>query len=182
MIHLDHNRPSVFNLNTEPPTMVLKNNPVIDPNVIDQFMKTKKRLKEHHMFSYSGKITPNISFIRDIASGLLDIYHFDHNKSVRYMDFIRYVMDDQKKPVDSGLAWHCENDNYPNLTSVLFYLHKDNTIKNGNLRYIDNHNVKKTIEINSGKTIIMDGGVMHKPEKPTGSGRRDLIIVSFRNL
>jgi len=181
MIHLDH-RPSVFNLNTEFPTIVLKNHPVIDPMVIDSFMKKKKSLKEHHMLSYSEKITPNISFIKDIASGLLDMYNFDHNKSIWYMDVIRYQLDGQIKPVDSGLAWHCENDNYPNLTSVLFYLHKDNTIKNGNLRYIDNHNVKKTIEINSGTTIIMDGGVMHKPEKPTGSGRRDLIIVSFRNL
>ena len=181
MIHLD-DRPSVFNLNTEYPTIVLKNHPVIDPNTIEQFMKKKKGLKEHHMYGCSEKPTPNISFIRDIASGLLDMYDFDHNKKICYMDFIRYELDDQKKPVDSGLAWHCENDNYADLITVLFYLHKDNTIENGNLRYIDNHNIKQTIEINSGTTIIMDGGVMHKPEKPTGSGRRDLIIVSFRNL
>jgi hypothetical protein len=182
MIHLDHNRPSVFNLNTEYPTVVLKNHPVMDPNVIDPFMKKKKCLKEHHMFSYSGKITPNISFIKDIASNLLDMYNFDHNKSIWYMDLIRYELDDQIKPVESGLAWHYENDNYPNLITVLFYLHKDDTINNGNLRYIDNCNVKQTIEINSGTTIIMDGKVMHKPENPTGSGRRDLIIVSFKKL
>jgi hypothetical protein len=182
MIHLDHNRPSVFNLDTEFPTIVLKNHPVIDPNVIDPFMKKKNCLKEHHMISYSERITPNISFIRDIASGLLDMYHFNHNKSIWYIDFIRYELDNQKKPVDSGLAWHCENDNYANLITVIFYLHKDNTIKDGNLRYIDYHNVKQTIEINSGTIIIMDGEVMHKPENPTGSGRRDLITISFKKL
>ena len=96
MIHLD-NRQSIFNLNTEYPTIVLKNYPINDPNVIDQFMK-EKCLREHHISSYSKKITPHISFIKDIASNLLDMYHFDHCKSIWYMDLIRYELNNESKP------------------------------------------------------------------------------------
>ena len=96
------------------------------------------------------------------------------------MDVIRYDLDNETKGVSSGLAWHCENDNYDNLISVLFYLHIDDTIKDGNLRYKDKDNVKQIIQIKSGTTIIMDGEVPHKPQNPYGTGKRDLIIVSFK--
>ena len=66
------------------------------------------------------------------------------------------------------------------MITVLFYLHIDDTIKDGNLRYKDKDNVKQTIKIKSGTTIIMDGEVLHKPQNPYGTGKRDLIIVSFK--
>ena len=95
------------------------------------------------------------------------------------MDVIRYNLSDDTKPVSSGLAWHCENDNYPNLITVLLYLRVDKDIKGGNLGYIDSHGIKQTIMIDAGTIIIMDGNVVHKPDNPLGSGKRDLIAVSF---
>ena len=60
------------------------------------------------------------------------------------------------------------------------YVRLDDTIIDGNLRYKDKDNKKQVIKIQSGMTIIMDGDVPHKPQDPYGTGRRDLIIVSFQ--
>ena len=37
------------------------------------------------------------------------------------MDVIRYNLNNDIKGIDSGLAWHCENDNYPNVITLLSY-------------------------------------------------------------
>jgi len=39
--------------------------------------------------------------------------------------------------------------------------------------------VKQVLPLKSGLTVIMDGNVTHKPQVPYGTGKRDLIIVSF---
>ena len=102
-----------------------------------------------------------------------------HNKDKWYMDVVRYKLENETKRIKSGLAWHVENDNYPNVITVLMYLRLDKDVIDGNLRYKDKHNVKKVLEICSGTTVIMDGNVPHKPQDPYGSGLRDLIIISF---
>ena len=96
-----------------------------------------------------------------------------------YMDVIRYNLNDDQKRVKSGLAWHCENDNYPNVITVLHYLRLDEGLVDGNLRYKDNKGTKCVLPIVSGTTVIMDGQVPHKPQDPYGSGIRDVVIVSF---
>jgi len=103
-----------------------------------------------------------------------------HNPDRWYMDVIRYNLQNEEKRVKSGLAWHVENDNYPNVITVLMYLRLDEGIIDGNLRYKDKENVKKVLEIKGGATVIMDGNVPHKPQDPYGTGKRDLIIVSFK--
>ena len=95
------------------------------------------------------------------------------------MDIIRYKLKDVTKRVKSGLAWHCENDNYPNVITVLMYLTIDSGIKDGNIRYKDKNNIKKVLNVKSGTTVIMDGKVPHKPQDPYGTGYRDLVIISF---
>ena len=104
---------------------------------------------------------------------------FKHNREKWYMDVIRYSLENDVKRVESGLAWHCENDNYPNVITVLMYLRIDDGIKDGNIRYKDKNDVKYVLPLKSGTTVIMDGNVPHKPQDPYGSGKRDLIIVSF---
>jgi len=102
-----------------------------------------------------------------------------HNKSIWYMDLVRYKLN-YSGPIDSGLVWHNENMNFPDLITVLCYLRKDESIKDGNLLYRDKDNNEKKINISSGTTIIMDGRVEHLPEEVNGKGQRDLIIVSFK--
>ena len=178
MIHLDK-RYSMFKLNTNYNTIVFTNINIIDPSIMNYFVKDEFVKREHYEYYYKEKSHDNIMFIRDIISNFLEMYGFNHNKDIWYMDIIRYNLNNETKPIDSGLAWHCENDNYPNLITVLMYLRVDEGIKNGNLGYIDSSNIKQTIKINTGTIIIMDGRVKHKPENPIGTGKRDLISISF---
>jgi|TARA_R110001592_G_C12747229_1_gene711571 hypothetical protein len=170
-------------LDTKFPTIVFKDFPLIEPSVIKQIMGDENIKLNHIDYYYREKKTDMIIlFVRDIASGFLDMHDFNHHKDIWYMDCIQYKLDNETKPIKSGLAWHCENDNYPNLITVLLYLRKDEGVKEGNLRYKNSNNQKCSIEIYSGTTIIMDGKVPHKPQDPYGTGRRDLIIVSFRKM
>mgnify|MGYP001158302225 CR=1 FL=1 len=170
-------------LDSKYPTIIFNDFPLIDPIIIEQIMGDgDKKLNRSDYFYRDKKIDLITLFVRDIASGFLDMYDFNHYKDIWYMDCIQYKLDNEIKPVKSGLAWHCENDNYPNLITVLLYLRKDEGVKDGNLKYKNKNNQKCSIEINSGTTIIMDGRVPHKPEDPYGTGRRDLIIVSFHKM
>jgi len=183
MIHLD-NRRSMFKLDTLYDTKVFRNYGIVDPSTIEKIVKDKTVKREHYDFSYQtiDLNTPTIDFIRTITSDFLDMFNYNHKKQVWYMDVIRYNLSDDTEPVSSGLAWHCENDNsffYPNLITVLLYVRVDKDIKNKDLGYIDSHGIEQTIMIDEGTIIIMDGNVFHKPENPFGSGKRDLIAVSF---
>jgi hypothetical protein len=172
MIHLD----------TKFPTIVF-NDYLLDPSIMDTVIKElniKTETRINKQFYYKAEYNPYLSFICEIASNFLNHNTFSHNKDIWYMDVIRYDLDNQSKPVKSGLAWHCENDNQDDVITVLFYLYIDETVKDGNLQYKDKDNVKQLLEIKSGTTVIMDGEVPHKPQNPYGTGKRDLIIVSFK--
>ena len=192
MIHLD-NRPSDFNLDTKYETRVFRNYPIIDPVVIESIVKDETVKREHYDYDYDYDYSSNgsktkasipeqetVLFVKDVASNFLKMYDYTHDSDEWYMDVIRYNLHNEVNQVTSGLAWHCENDNYPDLITVLLYLRVDEGIKKGNLRYIDSHNIIQTISITSDTIIIMDGRVYHKPENPTGTGKRDLIAISFK--
>ena len=150
---------------------------LVDPSIMDNIFKGKDKRK---VIFYDYKDTNNYTnFIKDVSSEFLTMNGYSHNKDKWYMDVIRYKLENEKKRIKSGLAWHVENDNYPNVITVLMYLRLDKDVKDGNLRYKDKHNTKKVLEICSGTTVIMDGNVPHKPQDPYGSGLRDLIIISF---
>jgi hypothetical protein len=180
MIHLD-NRRSMFKLETPYDTKVFRHYDIIDPSTIEKIVEDETVKREHYGFSYQTHYlnTPTIDFIRTITSDFLDMFNYNHKKHVWYMDVIRYNLSDDTEPVSSGLEWHCENDNYPNLITVLLYLRVDKDILNGDLGYMDSHGVAQKIMIDTGTIIIMDGRVVHLPDNPIGSGKRDLIAVSF---
>ena len=165
-------------LNTSHVTEVYRDY-LVDPSIMDSiFEETEEKRK----VVYYGYTDTNIhtEFIKDISSGFLTMNGHPHNPEIWYMDVIRYKLDNDTKRVKSGLAWHVENDNYPNVITVLMYLRIDDGIIDGNLRYKDKNNEKQMLELTSGTTVIMDGNVPHKPQDPYGSGIRDLIIVSFK--
>lgn len=168
-------------LNTSYPTIVYKDY-LLDPSIIDELPSDGRwQNKKRNVVFYdsSNKYNPHCNFVRDITSGFLEMNGFKHNKNKWYMDIIRYQLKDDTKRVSSGLAWHCENDNYPDVISVLLYLTIDEGVKEGNIRYKDKDNNKIVLKVNSGTTVIMDGNVPHKPQDPYGTGKRDLIIMSF---
>ena len=109
-------------LDSKYPTIIFNDFPLIDPIIIEQIMGNgDKKLNRSDYYYRDKKIDLITLFVRDIASGFLDMYDFNHYKDIWYMDCIQYKLDNEIKPVKSGLAWHCENDNYPNLITVLLY-------------------------------------------------------------
>ena len=65
--------------------------------------------------------------------------------------------------------------------TIIFYIRKDITIKNGNLKYIiNNKEYIKTIK--TGDILCFDGNILHKPEDSYGFGCRDTIVVFFKKL
>lgn len=160
-------------------TTEVYNDYLVDPSIMDNiFIKTGEKRK---VIFYDYKNTnPYINFIKEISSSFLTMNYHNHNKNEWYIDVIRYKLENDEKRIKSGLAWHVENDNYPNVITVLMYLRIDKDIIDGNLRYKNVNNEKKILEIKSGTTIIMDGNVPHKPQDPYGTGLRDLIIISFK--
>ena len=169
----------MYVLNTLYPTIVY-NDYLVDPLIMKYLIKDTNNKRKVVYYSHTDNYNSYRMFIRDICSEFLKMNNFDHDRDKWYMDVIRYKLDDDTKRVKSGLAWHCENDNYPNVITVLMYLRIDDRIKEGNLMYKDKDNNKLMLEIKNGTTVIMDGNVPHKPQDPYGSGKRDLIITSFK--
>ena len=169
----------VTHLNTRYPTLVL-NQQLVDPEIIESLSESTGQKRHTTVHEYYGTMNPIKQSVVYTCSDLLNEYGFTHNRYKWTMDVIRYNLDKETQRVDSGLAWHCENDNGYDLITVLLYLRLDDTIIDGNLRYKDKGNKKQIIQIQSGMTIIMDGKVPHKPQDPYGTGKRDVIIVSFQ--
>jgi len=151
---------------------------LIDPSIMDNiFLDTNEKRK---VVYYNYKNTkPETNFIKDISSYFLLKNGHNHNPKKWYIDVIRYRLNRDDKEINSGLCWHCENDQYNNVISLLMYLRIDKDIMNGNISYKDKNGIKKILKLKSGTTIIMDGNVPHKPQNPYGTGIRDLIIVNF---
>jgi hypothetical protein len=170
----------MYHLNTYYPTLV-HDDYIVDPSIMNHLIQDNGKKRNKIDYDYTDKFNPYHEFIRDITSEFLIMNHFNHNKEKWYMDVIRYQLKDDTKRVKSGLAWHCENDvtSYREVITVLMYLHIDDKIIEGNLGYKDRFNNKLILEIKGGTTVIMDGNVPHKPQDPYGSGKRDLIIMSF---
>ena len=98
MIHLDK-RCSMFKLNTNYNTTVFTNISIIDPSTMNYFVEDESVKREHYGYYHKEKSHDNIMFIRDITSNFLEMYGFDHNKDIWYMDVIRYNLDNEKKPI-----------------------------------------------------------------------------------
>ena len=169
-----------YHLNTSHDTVVYPDTPLIEPEVIHEIMGPKEDVLDKKVYWYKDKDIPQeLIKIRDDVSSFLRTHGFNHNDNIWYADLVRYKLDNSE-PVDSGLVWHYENMNYPDLITCLCYLKKDESLEGGNLRYKDKNNEKKVIQVSTGTTVIMDGRVEHKPEAVSGTGQRDLIIISFQ--
>ena len=168
----------MINLNTSYPTVVHYDY-IVDPSIMEHLIKKNDKKRNIVYYSYDDDFNMYHRFIQETTSMFLDLHGFKHNKEKWYMDVIRYQLNNDTKRVKSGLVWHCENDNYPDVITVLMYLCIDRGINEGNLKYKDKNGNKIVLNIKSGTTVIMDGNVPHKPQDPYGTGKRDLIIMSF---
>ena len=151
----------------------------VDPSIFNYFIdKGKLGLSKIDFDFKNSKINPYINFILHLSSMILKEYDIKHDIKTWFIDAIQYNLKNDTN-IDSGLALHKEDDNGYNLVSVIFYLRKDDKIKDGNLIVVDKFNNHNIIRINSETTIIMDGRIKHQPQLCSGSGYRQNIIVSF---
>lgn len=80
-------------------------------------------------------------------------------------------------------TWH--KDDYSAVPwetyTIIFYIRKDSTIKDGNLKYMINDK-EYIININTGNILCFDGNILHKPQNSYGFGCRDSIVIFFKKL
>ena len=110
-------------LNTKHLTLIYDDY-LIDPSIINKLIKKTNKKRYKVEYDYTHKFNPYLSFVRDVSSEFLNLYDINHNKNKWYMDCIRHNLQDEKTEIVGPLCWHCENDNYSNLITVLFYLRK----------------------------------------------------------
>ena len=147
----------------------------IDPKITEKIIGKRIFTREHCTFetSHSDSNPPIIKFIIDISSGYLNLKGFNHIKNTWYMDIIRYNL--------NGESCSSCNLNYKeeNLIIILFCLRNDSRIK-GNLKYKDINNFEKTLIIENTITIIINTKLGCKLENCSGTGIRDIIVISFQ--
>lgn len=102
----------------------------------------------------------------------------NYDKNYYYIEFHQRNCGIEKKIYKPWLTWH--EDDYGavpyKVYSILFYLRKDISIKGGNLLYKIN-NIQNVYNVEEGNILSFRGDFIHIPEKCTGFGCRDLIVV-----
>ena len=90
--------------------------------------------------------------------GFLKQNGFQHDRNKWFMDVIRYNLKDETKRVKKWIGMALRKRQLSKCHHVLMYLRIDETLKDANIRYKDRNNEKRVIELESGTTVIMDGG------------------------
>tara|TARA_B100000767_G_scaffold275178_1_gene310843 strand:+ start:7743 stop:8264 length:522 start_codon:yes stop_codon:yes gene_type:complete len=88
----------------------------------------------------------------------------------------------EKKPYQWS-RWHRDDYSsvYFNVYTIIFYIRKDKTVKNGNLDYQIGE-TKFTHIIKEGDILCFTGNILHKPQSTSGFGCRDIIICFIKRI
>lgn len=126
--------------------------------------------------------------VKEIVYTALKMIH-DYDESIKLdatqgiVEFWRYACDG-KKVAKTPLALH--RDDYGatkyKVYTVIFYVHKDETIEGGNLIIVQDDKKRIEIPTHTNKVIIMSGDTLHVPTSCSGSGLRDAIVVQMKRL
>jgi hypothetical protein len=129
------------------------------------------------------KIYESINPILVKAVEILNQYNFSNYDINNYcIEFHQRNCGFEKKPYQWS-TWH--NDDYGavhnRVYTILFYIRKDNTVKDGNLDYKLNKNKNiHTHIVTTGDILCFSGDLQHKPQKTSGFGCRDLIVLFIK--
>ena len=82
---------------------------------------------------------------------------------------------------ENPFAWHQDDYGAVNykVNTIIYYLRKDKTIRNGNLKYKIN-DIEATHIVKKGDILCFRGDLWHYPETSTGFGCRDIIVVFIK--
>ena len=85
----------MYHSDTLYPTIIFEDG-FIDPSIMDHVIKKKNKKRISQQLWYKNKYNPYVSFICDIASRLLNLHNFNHNRDIWYIDLIRYQFNNVK--------------------------------------------------------------------------------------
>ena len=122
------------------------------------------------------------TFVEPIVKKAIEILNNqninNYDKNNYYIEFHQRNCGIENKVYKPWLTWH--EDDYGavpyKVYSILFYLRKDITIKGGNLLYKIN-DIQHTYIVEQGNILSFRGDFIHNPEKCSGFGCRDVIVV-----
>ena len=152
-------------------------------NIHSYFLPKRNRDFNRTEFTYPNyKKNIDITIINPIIKRsyeILDNQNINnYDKNFYYIEFHQRNCGFEYKKYKPWLTWH--EDDYGavpyKVYSILFYLRKDVSLKGGNLFYKMNNN-KHTYIVEEGNILSFKGDLIHVPEKCSGFGCRDLIVV-----
>lgn len=145
--------------------------------------KRKKHFQVKGITKYNT--SENIKLIQPIIDLSIKILHqfnkIEYDKDTYFIEFQQRNCNYEK--YQHPFAWH--KDDYGAVPwetyTIIFYIRKDSTIQNGNLKYIINDK-EYIITIDTGSILCFDGNILHKPQNSYGFGCRDTIVIFFKKL
>lgn len=157
---------------------------------IDQFIeihtkiipKRKKHFEKKGIFNKSS--IQQKELVKPILDKSLDILYQNNIKNI---DKTKYYLEFHQRNCgfeNKGhqlFDWHIDDDGAISgrVYSILFYLRKDITVKGGDLDYKIQKNIY-THNVKPGDIIQFRGDFNHRPQRSSGFGCRDLIVVFIR--
>ena len=129
------------------------------------------------------KIYEYITPILEKTIEILKLYNYSNYDINKYnMEFHQRNCGFEKKPYQWS-TWH--KDDYGasryKVYTILFYIRKDKSVKDGNLEYkLDKDKNIFTHIVTTGDILCFSGKLLHKPQPTSGFGCRDLIVVFIK--
>jgi len=139
----------------------------------------RKGISSKQNLKYNNIIAP----IMIKTKQLLDMFNkTNYDLSQYYIEFQQRNCGFEKKR-KRIFEWH--NDDYAAVNykvyTIVYYIRKDNTIKDGNLEYKVG-NKKYIQQIKKGQILCFDGTLKHRPEICSGIGCRDTIVIFIKTV
>jgi hypothetical protein len=124
-------------------------------------------------------VEPILKEYSEYAYNTLQKY-FKIRNEIKLFEIWNYKLDNIE--IESPLAIHTDNDNGDNIHTIILYTHKDSTIVDGNLSIYANSNestFKTVVDTTENTIVCMSGNTYHKPNKMSGNGNRNCIVIQF---
>ena len=150
--------------------------------VFDEYISKRDRIFIWKIISYKDteKLSNMTKFMLAKAASIMKQKRYKIDKSKYQIDIQSYNL--SLKKYNTKFDWHEDgieiNLDKLSVYTLIIYLRKDITIKNGNFNVILNH-TKNKIYIESDIMILLDGDITHKPDDIEGFGCRDSIVIQY---
>lgn len=144
--------------------------------------KRKKHFEKDSVFNRSSSEQKEL--VKPILDKALDVLY---EKDIKNIDKTKYYLEFHQRNCgfeNKGhqiFDWHTDDDGAMTgfVYTVLFYLRKDITVNGGDLDYKIQKNIY-THTVESGDIVQFRGDVKHRPQKSSGFGCRDIIVVFIK--